>query len=336
MTEASLWQNIWFLLLASSFAVFSVLDGFDLGAGMALPFLARSQEEKRALMSALAPVWDGNEVWLIIGGGGLFAAFAPAFSGVLSGFYTAVFLVVAALIVRATSFEFWSHTTRWRKVWETLFALGSFLIPVLLMVALGNALEGIALDSMRTYHGGLVSLLRPLPIVMGIMGACVALLHGLVYLGHKTGGAFAAKARQAALRIFWVALTTILAFVVAATVKVPSPVCPGVVWAGIVLAALSMTLLFFFLRARMARTAFAASSAAIVSLWVVIAGFQYPWLARSSVAAAAGYSIIADASTEPLLRGLGTLAIAILVLVAACTVFVYRVFRGKVDGAAGY
>jgi cytochrome d ubiquinol oxidase subunit II len=334
--EITFWQNAWFAILAAAFALFSVLDGFDLGAGMVVPFLAKSVSEKRLIMNALAPVWDGNEVWLIVGGGGLFAAFAPAFSAVLSGFYTAVFLVIVALVLRSASFEFWSHSQRHQRVWEILFAVGSLLAPLLLMVALGNALAGVALNSRREYTGGLAGLLRPLPLIMGLMAAVTAALHGLVFLSVKLGPEMSLRCLAWARRTWWAVIALVALFPISVAYYVPSAQWSAAAWTGIVLAIAALALLKFAIEKEKQRTAFAASTALVASLWIAIAGLLYPWLLRSTSAAGAGYSILTDASSVATLRPLGILAAVVFAVVGCCIAFVYRVFRGKVDAGGGY
>jgi cytochrome d ubiquinol oxidase subunit II len=330
------WQNAWFIILVAAFGLFSVLDGFDLGAGMVVPFIAKSVSEKRQIMNALAPVWDGNEVWLIVGGGGLFAAFAPAFAAVLSGFYTAVFLVIVSLVLRAASFEFWSHSQRHQRVWEILFAAGSLLVPLLLMVALGNALVGVPFDDRRQYIGGLAGLLRPLPLSLGLLAVSATLLHGLLFLSGKLGQDLSLKCMVWATRLFWAVLGLVLLFFAAAPTIIPAAKWSLAAWTGICLTAISLALVGFFIAKAQRRMAFAASTLLIVSLWVVIAGLIYPWLIRSNSVAGAGYSILTDASSVATLRPLGLLAIGVFVVVGCSIAFVYRVFRGKVDADGGY
>ncbi len=336
MIEAILWQNIWFCLIVLAFALFSILDGFDLGAGIVFLFVSRSEEDRRAVMSALAPLWDGNEVWLIVGGGSIFAAFPAVFSAVLSGFYTAVFLVIVALMLRAAGFEFRSHSHRMRGVWDVLFSVGSFLVPVLLLVAVGNAIQGVALNPLRQYAGGLVGLLRPLPILMGVMGACVAAVHGLIFLSTKTDDALSKRCIAWAGRCGWIAIALVAAFAVSAVVVVPGSARGTATIIGFCSWAASFSLLMVFVHRHMVRSAFAASATAMASLWIAIAGLAYPWLVRSTESAIAGYSIVSDASSTAILRPLGILAIAVFVVAGLCIAFVYRVFRGKVGASDLY
>ncbi len=198
MEAGTFLQNAWFLLIGVLFAGYSVLDGFDLGIGVLLPFLAKTEDEKRALLGAIGPVWDGNEVWLLAGGGALFAAFPLAYATVFSGFYLALMLVLFALILRAVSLEFRAHDPARKGLWEAVF-VGSSLLPAFLFgVALGNVVAGVPLDARGEYAGTVFTLLRPWPLAVGVLGLCVFMLHGSAYAALKTDGAVRERARRAA------------------------------------------------------------------------------------------------------------------------------------------
>lgn len=144
---------LWFIIIAVLISAYYVLDGFDLGAGILSPFVAKTPGEKRALMTSIGPVWDGNEVWLLTAGGALFAAFAPAYATVFSGFYLAIMLVLFGLIIRAVSLEFRAHDPKWQKFWGVCFFVGSLVPALLFGVALGNCLQGVPLDAAGNYIG---------------------------------------------------------------------------------------------------------------------------------------------------------------------------------------
>ena len=129
---------LWFILIAVLIAGYFILDGFDLGAGVLSPFVAKDEKEKAIVCRSVGPVWDGNEVWLLTAGGALFAAFAPAYATTFSGFYLAIMLVLFGLIVRAVSLEYRAHDPKWKKLWDALFFLGSLLPALLFGVAIGN------------------------------------------------------------------------------------------------------------------------------------------------------------------------------------------------------
>lgn len=144
---------LWFALIAVLIAGYFILDGFDLGAGILSPFIAKNENEKAVVRRAIGPTWDGNEVWLLTAGGALFAAFAPAYATTFSGFYLAIMLVLFGLIVRAVSLEYRSHDPKWGKIWDALFFTGSLLPALLFGVAIGNVYAGIPLDANGDYAG---------------------------------------------------------------------------------------------------------------------------------------------------------------------------------------
>ena len=172
-------RNIWYVLIGVLLAGYSILDGFDLGIGTLVPFLGKNEKEKKTLYNAIGPFWDGNEVWLLTGGGALFAAFPHAYATVFSGFYLALMLVLWALILRAVSLEFAAHDDAKRRgFWELLFNIGSFLPALLFGVALGNVVVGVPLDTQMEYTGNFFTLLRPLPLIFGALGLFAFLLPG--------------------------------------------------------------------------------------------------------------------------------------------------------------
>ena len=144
---------LWFILIAVLIAGYFILDGFDLGAGVLSPFVAKDEKEKAVVRRSVGPVWDGNEVWLLTAGGALFAAFAPAYATTFSGFYLAVMLVLFGLIVRAVSLEYRAHDPKWKGIWDALFFIGSLLPALLFGVAIGNVYAGIPMDANGDYIG---------------------------------------------------------------------------------------------------------------------------------------------------------------------------------------
>jgi len=192
---------IWWLLLGVLLIGFAIMDGFDLGVGMLLPFVARGDTERRVVINTVGPVWEGNQVWLILGGGAIFAAWPALYAASFSGFYLAMMLVLAALILRPVGFKFRSKMpgARWRANWDwALFAGGA--VPALVFgVAMGNLLEGVPFsfdaDLRATYAFGLFDLLNPFALLCGFVCIAMLLTHGAVYLAVKTDGEVAQRAR---------------------------------------------------------------------------------------------------------------------------------------------
>ncbi|WP_419786472.1 cytochrome d ubiquinol oxidase subunit II [Pseudodesulfovibrio sp.] len=196
--------TIWFVLWGVLWAVYFMLDGFDLGAGSLMPLLAKSEDDRRAILNATGPFWDGNEVWLIAAGGVTFAAFPYAYAQMFSGLYLALMLLLFALIVRGVSFEFRSKvdSATWRKVWDWCHILGSFLPALLLGVAFGNIFQGIPLDETGFSQAGLFGLLNPYGLAGGVLFVVIFLMHGALWLTIRTTGDLKERAESAA-RVIW-------------------------------------------------------------------------------------------------------------------------------------
>jgi cytochrome d ubiquinol oxidase subunit II len=168
-----------------------MLDGFDLGVG-ALHLFTKTDDERRTLLNAIGPVWDGNEVWLVTGGGALFAAFPDVYATAFSGFYLVFVLLLVALIFRAVAIEFRSKQPMrwWRQMWDVAFCGSSLLSSLLIGIAMGNIAWGIPLDARGEYAGGLLNLLRPYPLLLGVTTVALFMMHGSIYAVMKTEGEF--------------------------------------------------------------------------------------------------------------------------------------------------
>jgi cytochrome d ubiquinol oxidase subunit II len=201
MLDFATLKVIWWLLLGVLLIGFAVMDGFDLGVGMLLPFIARSDTERRVVINTVGPVWEGNQVWLILGGGAIFAAWPALYAASFSGFYLAMLLVLAALILRPVGFKFRSKMpgARWRGTWDWALFAGGAVPTVVFGVAMGNLLEGVPFrfdDELRaSYAFGLFDLLNPFALLCGLVSAAMLITHGAVYLSMKTDGVMAERAR---------------------------------------------------------------------------------------------------------------------------------------------
>ena len=191
---------IWWLLLGLLVIGFAVMDGFDLGVGMLLPFVARSDTERRVVINTVGPVWEGNQVWLILGAGAIFAAWPTLYAASFSGFYLAMLLVLAALILRPVGFKFRSKMpgARWRSAWDWALFAGGTVPTVVFGVAMGNLLKGVPFsfdaELRATYAFGLFHLLNPFALLCGLVSTAMLITHGAVYLTMKTDGAVARRA----------------------------------------------------------------------------------------------------------------------------------------------
>ncbi len=182
-------NTVWFLLVGVLLTGYAILDGFDLGVG-AIHLLAKSDEERRIHINAIGPVWDGNEVWLVTGGGALFAAFPEAYATAFSGFYLAMMLLLVGLIFRAVAIEFRSKQPMrwWRQFWDISFSVSSVLSGLLVGVALGNLALGVPLDSEFEFVGSFLGLLNPYALLVGLTGLSLFVMHGNIFLVMKTEG----------------------------------------------------------------------------------------------------------------------------------------------------
>lgn len=207
-------ETIWFLLWGILWAIYFVLDGFDLGLGTLMPFLAHEEVDKRIVYRAMGPFWDGNEVWLITAGGVTFAAFPAAYAVMFSALYSALMLLLFALILRAVAFEFRDkvESASWRRLWDLCLFVGSFLPALLLGVAFGNLFKGIPIDADGVYHGTLFTLLNPYGLAGGLLFVSLFLQHGALWLAARTGGALQERAARAAGRLWGVVLVMIVLF----------------------------------------------------------------------------------------------------------------------------
>jgi len=324
-------QTIWYILIGVLLVGYSILDGFDLGIGILTPFLARKPSEKRILFNAIGPFWDGNEVWLLTAGGALFAAFPQAYATVFSGFYLALMLVLFALIFRAVSLEFWSHDEGRQKTWEWTFVLGSFFPALLFGVALGNVLLGIPLNSEMQFTGSFFTLLRPYPLVLGVLGLTAILMQGSTFTILKTSGQLQQNARKISRTIWWLYLIAfILSFVVTFIFR-RNLLGNVVAWVGAILFVVALLVMRRSLRLNHERLPFMLSSAAFLVLWAIVGAIHFPNLVNASNDSALSLTIHNASSSELTLTVMLIIALVGMPIVIGYTLYVYRVFKGKVQ-----
>lgn len=194
---------VWFILITVLFVGFFFLEGFDYGVGILLPFLGKSDTERRMLIQTIGPVWDGNEVWMITAGGALFAAFPSAYATLFSGFYLALFLLLLGLIGRGAAFEFRSkdESSGWRSTWDWMICIGSFLPALLWGIAVTNLIQGVPINDKMQYVGSFFDLLSVYTIVGGLAFLLVFTFHGSLYLTLKLEGKLMERARKTALTV---------------------------------------------------------------------------------------------------------------------------------------
>jgi cytochrome d ubiquinol oxidase subunit II len=325
----------WFLVVGGLFSGYAILDGFDLGAG-ALHLLFRKEESRRIALNAIGPVWDGNEVWLVIGGGALFAGFPVVYASLFSGMYIPFMLFLAALIFRAISIEFRSKEPMrwWRQMWDVSYSVSSILLAFLLGVVLGNVLMGIALGPNFEFQGHWLEFLNPYALMVGITTVALFTMHGAIYLTMKTEGRLFAKVtlllKQAI--IFFVvsfSIVTLYSLIYIPHLSDDFKATPALFIVP-VLAFLSIANVPRLAARRKYRQAFFFSSLTVALLLVLVAIELYPVMIFSTVDPQYNLTVYNAASSEKSLGIMLTFAAIGTPLVISYTVFVFWTFRGKV------
>jgi cytochrome bd ubiquinol oxidase subunit II len=327
--------TIWFLLWGVLWAVYFVLDGFDLGVGMLTPVLAGTETEKRICYNVAGPFWDGNEVWLITAGGVTFAAFPGTYAVLFSGLYSALMLLLFALIFRGISFEFRSKVDSpgWRKLWDTFHFLGSFLPALLLGVAFANIFMGIPIDQDGVYKGTLFTLLNPYGLCGGVLFVCAFLVHGALWLAVKTEGAPHERALATAEKL-WPALLVVaglfLVYSAVATKLFANYLDNPVLFAIVLLPVIGLVLMRVYIGQRKPGLAWTASAVTIagVALFGVVGIF--PALLPSSLNPAWSMTIANSASSPLTLKIMLVVALTFVPIVILYQAWVYKTFLHKV------
>ncbi len=332
-------QIIWFVLWGVLWAAYFMLDGFDLGAGALYNFMARTEPEKSLVRRSLGPVWDGNEVWLLTAGGATFAAFPAAYASLFSFLYTALLLVLFALIVRGVSIELRAkgETANGKKGWDLGIGIGSFLPALLFGVAFGNLFRGLPIDG-RGYHGTFFALLNPYGLLTGLFFLGLFLVHGAVWLAFRTQGDFSARARRLAGGLWWILLVAAVNFLVLsyfdtdlAANYLRSPVLLAVP----VLTVLALLGIKLHLAKNKAGMAFVFSCATIVLTTATGLIGLYPNLILSRTDPASSLTIFNSSSSPMTLTIMTVVALIFVPLVIGYQTWIYRVFRKKLDDDTG-
>ena len=206
--------TLWFALIGVLFAGYFILEGFDFGVGMLLHVIGRNEPERRAMIRTIGPVWDGNEVWVLVAGGAMFAAFPEWYATLFSGFYLALFLILVALIIRGIGIEYRNKRgdLRWRSRMDAMIAVGSLLPAILWGVAFANIVQGVPIDADKHFTGSLLTLLNPFGLLGGLTTLLLFLTHGLLYLTLKTEGELRERARKLTIPVGLIAAVAAVLF----------------------------------------------------------------------------------------------------------------------------
>jgi cytochrome d ubiquinol oxidase subunit II len=327
-------QILWFVLIGILFTGFFVLEGFDFGVGMLIPFLGRNDSERRTLYQSIGPFWDANEVWLIAAAGAMFAAFPNWYATFFSSFYLAMFLILIALILRGTAFEFRSKRTdsRWRKTWDWIMFAGSLLPGFLWGVIIANLIEGMPIDAGMNYIGNGWQLLNPYALLGGLVFSSLFALHGAVFLGLRLSGALLERARRAALRLWTPTFVLITLFIgygyfvspVIRRVLFELPIVP--------LGYLALLLFAFarwFLGRREPGRAFAMTTLTIIFSALILGQGLFPHVMISSLNPAWSLTIENASSSPYTLTVMSWLSLTLIPFVLAYQGWSYWIFRKR-------
>ncbi len=326
---------VWYALVGVLLTGYAILDGFDLGVG-ALHLFTKTDEERRLAINSIGPVWDGNEVWLVTGGGALFAAFPHVYATIFSGFYLALVLLLFGLIFRAVAIEFRSKQPMgwWRRMWDVSFSVSSIVSALLLGVALGNVAWGIPLAPDHEFAGTFLGLLHPYALLVGVTTVALFMMHGSIYLTLKTEGALHDKVRS------WINNTIIFFIICYATTTmatllyVPHMVAIFKDHPALFVVALANMLAVANIPREIYHgrdfNAFLSSCAAMGALMALFGLGMFPNIVYSNPNPDLSLTIYNAASSQKTLGIMLVIALIGVPLVFAYTASIYWVFRGKV------
>ncbi len=325
-------NTLWFILLTVLFCGFFFLEGFDYGVGILLPFVAKTDNERRAVINTIGPVWDGNEVWMITAGGAMFAAFPHMYATLFSGFYVALMFMLIGLIVRGVSFEFRSkrENPKWRKTWDWAIFFGSLLPALLWGVAVTNLMRGVAIESDLNYYEGLLPLLNPYALFGGLVFVGLFTIHGASFLGIKLEGSVHERVKSLSGKLWIAALGLAVVFLVWTYLATDILNNPG--WDGLIPAVLAaVALLAYGLFYRMGKEGwtFIAGGLVIILATVMVFSGLFPRLMISTLDPDNSLTIYNAASSPYTLKVITIVAGIFVPIVLAYQGWTYWIFRKR-------
>jgi cytochrome d ubiquinol oxidase subunit II len=328
-------QTLWFVLWGLLWAVYFMLDGFDFGAGMLRMFLAHDDTDKVVSLTAIGPVWNGNEVWLITAGGATFAAFPGTYASMFSFLYLPMLLILFSLIVRGVSIEFRGkdESPRWRSAWDWALAVTSFTAPLVLGLGFGNIFQGLRFDA-AGYRGTFWQLFNPFGLLTAVVFVLLFLQHGALWLGYKTEGELAERARKASGVIWYVALVAAAGFLVLAgfSTRLYDNYLSHPGWIIVPVAAVAALVGVKVLAGR-PLAAFLSSCLTIVLVIATALVGLFPNLIPSFLDPAANLTIYNSSSGQYTLRLMAIVALVFVPIVVVYQFLVYRFFKSKATRA---
>jgi len=324
---------LWFVLIGVLYTVYFVLEGFDMGVGILLPFISKNDQDRRVVINTIGPHWDGNEVWLLTAGGATFAAFPQWYATLFSGFYLPLFLILLALIFRGIAFEFRSRDENktWRAFWDWAIFFGS-LIPALLWgVAFANIVKGVPIDATMTYTGGFFNLLNPFALIAGLVSLIGFTLHGSIFLALKTTGLIQEKAKSWTNRL-WIATMVVMVGLITAGFTFAHLFTTFITPASFALMIGLIILVVLGITSKKGKTGLSFIFSSVVTLLTTAAVFLqlFPNVMVSSTDPVLNLTIYNASSSQYTLGVMAKVALILVPIVLAYTAWSYWIFRRKV------
>ncbi len=329
-------ELLWYAVIGCAILFYTILDGFDLGVG-SLHLFAKTDEQRRIFLNAIGPVWDGNEVWIIIVIGGLFAGFPEAYASVFSAFYTPFMILIACLIFRAVAIEFRSkqESKKWRALWDGVFSISSHVIAFLLGVVLGNVILGIPINASQDYIGDFSLFLRPYALLIGLLSVSLFAMHGAIFLHMKTEGETQEIIKKwinpaILVFLFWYVLATLVTLLYIPHMTDGFRERPWLLMFPVI-SMLAIANIPYQIRNHNAGLAFVSSCISIAFLLILFALGTYPVLVLSTIDPEMNsLTIFNTASSQKTLFNLLVVVAIGLPLVFCYMFWVYKIFHGKV------
>ncbi len=328
---------LWFVFITVLYTGFFILEGFDFGVGILLPFLGKNDQQRRTIINTIGPHWDGNEVWLIAAGGATFAAFPNWYATLFSGFYLPLFLILVGLIIRGVSFEFRSKNDdpRWRTLWDWCIFTGSLLATLLFPIAFANLVRGVPINANMGYAGGFFNLLNAYALLAALTVGLLFVLHAASFLSLKTTGEIEQKAKDL-LRWFWPLVVIVLVIFLVTTFFVTDAL-QNLTPQSIIFPVFSVLAILgasYFLRKSQYGRLFLMTCFTVGFLFVSIFSILYPRVMVSSLNPAWSLTIQNAASSANTLRLMTIVTLIFLPIVLIYQVWTYWTFRKRVSGEA--
>jgi cytochrome d ubiquinol oxidase subunit II len=337
--EHEVLQIIWFFLIATLWIGFFFLEGFDFGVGMLLPFLGKNDAERRAIINTIGPVWDANEMWLILAVTAMFAVFPNWYATMFSGFYVAMVIIIVGLIIRGISFEYRSKDSRpqWRSLFDWMIAVGSFLNSLLFGIVFTDLLGGVPIDQNLNYTGGPFSWITPYGLIGGVTMLSVFLLHGANFLTLKLDDHMRERARAAAKTLYLFAAVMVVVLAISTYIFTDITVQVGIDPGILPIASVVVLLVaIYFINRKMEGWAFIMTGLNIVLTQVAFFSLMYPRVMVSSMNPAWSLTIYNSSSSAQALTVMSIISLIFIPIVMAYEGWSYYIFRKRIKTEKGH